>query len=361
MTEPIAVIIGAGPAGFAASVVLRRPPPHYRLLERGRRAGQSWADAYDSLRLHTGRHLSHLPGLRIGRGAPLFPTRDDFLDYLDRYVTHFALDIETGADVRTIERAGSGWRLRLASGNEVAADTLIVATGIMSNPVIPDFAGRERFAGEVLHSVAYRRAAPFEGRRVLVIGAGNSGAEIASELGRAGVDVSIAVRSGANVVPLTLFGLPIQYAAVVVRTLPRPAQHAIAATVRRISEAKRGPSPLPRPAHGPLDAIPLIGFHLVDAIRAGQVRLRGAVVGFTERGVTFGDGVSEPFDAVILATGFRAALQPFGGLVTTDARGFARRTDRIASAEWPDLYFIGHNYDATGGLANIARDAQLLP
>jgi cation diffusion facilitator CzcD-associated flavoprotein CzcO len=194
---------------------------------------------------------------------------------------------------------------------------------------------------------------------VLVVGAGNSGAEIASELARAGVDVTIAVRSGVNVVPLTLLGLPIQYHSMLVRKLPRAVQERVVAVVRRITIARRGPPVLPVPPHSPLDAIPVIGFHLVDGIRAGRVAVRGAVAAFTADGVRFADGRAEPFDAVIMATGFRAAVAPLGGLIRTDARGFAHRTDRVTSADHAGLYFVGHNYDSTGGLANIRRDARI--
>ncbi|HEY6808429.1 MAG TPA: hypothetical protein VI160_06540, partial [Gemmatimonadales bacterium] len=195
--------------------------------------------------------------------------------------------------------------------------------------------------------------------RVLVVGVGNSGGEIASELAAAGATVAVAVRSGANVVPLTLFGVPIQYVSFWVRQLPGPLRKAIVRAVQRITELRRGPPVLPRPAHGPLDAIPLIGFHLVDAIRAGRIAVRPGLAEFTADGVRFSDGRSEPFDAVILATGFAAALDPLGTLVRRDAKGFAVRSDRVASADHPGLYFVGHNYDAGGGLYNIAVDSRL--
>ena len=99
--------------------------------------------------------------------------------------------------------------------------------------------------------------------------------------------------------------------------------------------------------------------HLPDAITAGTVVVRPAVVGFSTAAVRFADGSEAAFDDVIFATGFRAALDPLAGLVTRDARGFARRSDRVTSAEQPDLYFVGHEYDASGGIANIRHDAPL--
>ncbi|HEX6308684.1 MAG TPA: NAD(P)-binding domain-containing protein [Longimicrobiales bacterium] len=357
MVEP-AVIIGAGPAGLAAAHALRRRGRRFRLLERGDRPGHSWSRLYDSLTLHTGKHLSALPGMRFPRSTPLFPSRDDFLDYLAGYVRTFDLDVETGTPVTSVER-DSVWLLHTPN-ETIAARTLIVATGIIPGPFVPAIPGSAGFEGRVLHSIDYLRPAPFVGRRVLVVGVGNSGGEIGSELARAGVDTTIAVRSGANVVPRTIAGVPIQYLSVYVRKLPRGVQERIVAAIGRISEQRRGPPVLPRPPHSPLDAIPLIGFNLVDEIRAGRVAVRPGVERFTRTGVRFTDGTEADFDDVILATGFRPALGPLAHLVRTDERGFALRIDRIRSADHPDLYFIGHNYDSSGGLQNIVRDARLL-
>jgi len=194
---------------------------------------------------------------------------------------------------------------------------------------------------------------------VLVVGVGNSGGEIASELATVAASVAIAVRSGANVVPREIAGVPIQYVAYWIRKLPRRWQERIVALVGRVIERRQGPPVLPRSVHGPLDAIPIIGFHLTDAIRAGRVAVRPGVERLTTSGARFDDGRDESYDVVLLATGFTAALAPLGALVRTDARGFALRSDRVTSADQPRLWFVGHNYDATGGLFNIARDAPL--
>jgi NADPH-dependent 2,4-dienoyl-CoA reductase/sulfur reductase-like enzyme len=359
MRDPI-VIIGAGAAGLATARELTKRRLPCRVLERGA-PGQTWADLYDSLRLHTGRHLSALPGMRLPRGTPLFPSRTDFHEYLRAYALAHDIPVETGRNVDAVRRIDDRWVIE-SNGERIAARAIVVATGIVANPVIPTFPGREAFeaaGGRVLHSVGYRRPAPFAGRRVLVVGVGNSGGEIASELARAGVDVSVAVRSGANVVPLTLAGLPIQYVATIVRKLPRPVQQMIVGAVQRISARRRGPPVLPVPLHSALDAIPLIGFNLVDEIRAGRVRVRPGIATFTPGGVRFNDGSEDGFDDVILATGFRPALAAFGAAVRLDERGFAVRNDRVRSADFDDLVFVGHNYDARGGLLNIAADAPL--
>jgi cation diffusion facilitator CzcD-associated flavoprotein CzcO len=352
-----AVVIGAGPAGLATSHELQRRGIEHVVLERGEVA-ESWSRLYDSLTLHTGKHMSHLPGMRFPRGTSLFVSRDRFLEYLHEYRRRFALPIESGTEVTSLERENGHWRVG-ANGRVLTAKAVVVASGIISNPRVPKVPGLGEFRGEVRHSITYRKPEEVRGKRVLVVGAGNSAGEIASELGREGIDTTVAVRSGANVVPLQILGIPIQYLAWVIRSLPRPARAVIVGAMRKMTELRNGPPVLPRPAVGPLDAIPLIGFRLVDAIRNGSVKLRGGVERFTATGVIFADGTEEPFDVVLLATGFRAALGFLGPLVQTDEKGFGRRSDRVVSTDQPNLFFVGHNYDATGGLTNIRHDAPL--
>jgi indole-3-pyruvate monooxygenase len=352
------VVVGGGPAGLATSAELRRRRIGHVVLERGDAAGHSWMHLYDSLRLHTGKHLSALPGMSFDRRVPIFPTRHDFVAYLHRYVEVMELPLETGREVTSVEPTDAGWIVRTPKGDIVARD-VVMATGIVAGPRVPVIAGRDRFHGRVMHSVEYRRPAGFEGRRVLVVGVGNSGGEIASELSRAGAHVTVAVRSGANVVPREVAGIPIQYLSFAMRSWPAGVRRAVAKAVGKITELRRGKPVLPKPAHGPLDAIPLIGFHLVDEIRAGRVAVRGGVASLTELGARFTNGVEEPFDDVILATGFTPALGPLGSRVRVDEKGFAARTDRVTSADHAHLYFVGHTYDATGGLYNIGRDAKL--
>ena len=325
------------------------------MLERGEVA-ESWSRLYDSLTLHTGKHMSHLPGMRFPRSAPLFVSRDRFLEYLHEYKRRFSLPIQSHSEVTSLVHDGGVWRV---NGDMLSAKAVVVASGIISNPRMPNIAGRDEFRGEVRHSITYRRPEEVRGKRVLVVGAGNSAGEIASELGRAGIDTTVAVRSGANVVPLQLLGIPIQYLAYVIRSLPRPARAVIVGAMRKMTELRNGPPVLPRSSVGPLDAIPLIGFRLVDAIREGSVKLRGGMERFTRDGVLFADGTTEPFDVVLLATGFRAAIGFLGDAVNVDARGFGMRRDRVVSVDRPNLFFVGHNYDATGGLTNIRRDAPL--
>jgi cation diffusion facilitator CzcD-associated flavoprotein CzcO len=355
------LVIGAGPAGLATAACLSRRGIAYRMLERGPTLGHSWVNLYDSLVLHTGRHMSTLPGRRFPAGTPLFPSRDDFVRYLRDYAAAHALQVQTGVEVCGLRRSTYGWAAVTREGERIEGSSAVVCTGILANPRMPVLAGREDFRGLVLHASAYQRPDAFIGKRVLVVGVGNSGGEIGSELARAGAAVTMLVRSGAHVVPLAIGGVPVQYLSYALRRLPRALQEIVVRQVGRATERRRGPPVLPRPAHSPLDAIPIIGFHLVDAIRSGAARVQqGEIARLTTDGAEFTDGSSAPFDVILLATGYRPALGMLGTLVQTDARGFALRRDRVTSADQSALYFVGHNYDATGGLANIRRDAPMV-
>lgn len=359
------VVVGAGPAGLATSYALRRGGVDHLVLEAGE-IGQTWASLYDSLVLHTGKHMSALPGQPFTRATPLFPPRALFLDYLRDYASTQALPIRTSARVTAVERDASGLTLRLrgVTAEAVRARAIVWCTGVVSEPYTPEWADRGTFRGEVLHAVAYRRPDAFRGRRVLIVGAGNSAGEIAAELGQAGVAVTLAVRSGAFVVPRTIAAIPIQYVARYTSLLPIAAQRTIQRVMTTVGERVRGSSGLPRPdANGPTNGkacrnIPLIGFHLTNAIRARQVRVRPGLRAWLPDGVRFDDGSEDAFDVVMLATGYRSALGPLGGLVQRDACGFARRRDRVVSLDQPDLYFVGQTYDVRGALFNIAHDAQ---
>jgi NADPH-dependent 2,4-dienoyl-CoA reductase/sulfur reductase-like enzyme len=352
-------IVGAGPAGLASSRELARVGIDHRVLERGPDVAHTWANLYDSLVLHTGKHLSALPGMPFPASTPLFPSRKAFVEYLRQYASRFQVPVDTGTDVAAVVRDAGAWTLRTTQGKDLRAGAVIMATGIVANPYVAEIPNRDRFRGAVVHSVDYRRPGTFAGKRVLVVGAGNSAGEISVDLAGAGARVTVAVRSGARVVPLRMLGIPIQYFAVALSRLPRGMQRRIQLAIGRVSEHVRGGPVLPHPVASDCSPVPLIGFHLVDAIQAGAILLREGVEEFTTDGVRFVNGVEEPFDHVILATGFRAALKPLGRLVRLDACGFASRRNRVVSVDQPGLYFVGHNYDTRGGLRNIGQDARL--
>lgn len=352
------LIIGAGPAGLATSFELARAGVSHVVLERGPEVGHSWAHYYDSLVLHTTRSLSTMPGLSFPPGTGTFPTRRDMVAYLRTYASSFELPVRCGADVTSLTRNQDVWVARTAAGAEYRAHTAVVATGIAANPRVPALPGRDRFRGRLLHSASYDRPDGLAASRVLVVGAGNSAGEIAAELAAAGAVVTVAVRSGAHVVPLRLLGIPVQYFGVALEHVPRSWFDRITALVERFSIRSGSTSVLPRPPRKACDSVPIIGGHLVDAIRGGRIRVAGGVNELTPEGARFSDGSTGAFDAIILATGFSAAIGLLGDRITRDPCGFAARLDRVASRDAPGLYFVGHSYGPGGSLYHMRTDAR---
>lgn len=263
--------------------------------------------------------------------------------------------METGCKVLKAKWAGDAWHLDTSRG-ETRARKLILATGIISNPIRAKFPGMENFSGTVIHSVEYVNAERWRGKRVLVVGVGNSGAEIASELTRAGVSVSISARSGAHCMPLVQFGVPIQYWSAVLEKLPRRIQDGIVRLSGAATRLRRGPPVLPVPPWSPLDKPPVIGFALADAIRARKILLHPGIKQMGPSVVVFEDGTEKEFDAIILATGFRASVDFIEDRFECDKTGFPG-TNGVRCSTLPNCWVLGHRYEAVGALANIRRDA----
>ena len=158
------LVIGGGAAGLATSRELARAGVDTHLVvERGNEVGQTWAHLYDSLVLHTPLKLSALPGLAFPPGTPLFPTRLDYLGYLCKYAEAFSVPLRLGTGVVELRLHSNMWYARTAYGAELSARAVVVATGIASQPHVPDLPGREHFEGRVLHSAEYRRPSMIEG------------------------------------------------------------------------------------------------------------------------------------------------------------------------------------------------------
>jgi hypothetical protein len=354
MPDGEVLVIGGGPAGLAAAGCLQRRGVAARILERGPDVANSWANYYDRVRLHTGKHLSNLPNLPLGRDYPLYVPRDTLVRYLRDYARRLHLAVSTNERVLAVERApGGDWRVT-TDKNVRQAPAVIVATGFFDNPVIPHFAGQEEFGGPLLHSADYRNPASLAGRRVLIVGAGNSGAEIAVELADAGREVAVAIRSGVNIVPRDLFGfLPIQYLSYLLRRLPPRLATRIAAWTEAQGAQRLHSVGIPKAGHSPLEHVPVIGLDLIDRIKRGRIVVRGGVARLAPGRVTFTDGQSEPYDAILLATGYDPVVG-FLRPLADDPATLIPETG-VACPSEPGLYFVGMHHTTQGVLYLISR------
>jgi cation diffusion facilitator CzcD-associated flavoprotein CzcO len=358
-----AIIIGSGPAGLATAAALQARGLNATILEKSDAVGAVWRRHYDRLHLHTDRARSGLPGLEIPKAYGRFPSREQVVQYLDDYAAKFDLRPVFGAPVYAVRRDGPVWRAEAGEYSR-SASIVVVATGWADYPYAPTWPGIDTFSGPVLHSSVYRNPAPFTAKRVLVIGYGNSGAEIALDLAEAGIDVCLSARSPVNIVPRELFGVPILFFPAAEQWLPPRVADALNAPLIRYAIGPTEKLGLKRSAKGPLQSIaedqrvPLIEIGTLDAIRDGRIKLRGAVVSFSRESVAFQLSVVERFDAIILATGFRPDLRA----LLPDAKGVlnaagAPLVSGRATAE-PGLFFCGAIPSALGQLRQIGIEAQ---
>jgi len=340
------VIVGAGSAGLATGALLRRAGLEPLLLEAGPEPGAAWRERYDRLRLHTPRLLSSLPGRRIPRQYGRWVARDNLLAYLREYAEAEGLEVRVDSRVERIDRDDDGWRLETAQG-QLRAATVIVATGHNGSPFVPDWPGRESFAGELIHSSDYRNSNPYRGRDVLVVGAGNSGAEIATDIADGGAARSrLSVRTPPQIVRRATAGIPAQLIGIAIRHLPPDWVDPLSKVQRRLSIPDLSPQGLPAPEHGVRTSFittgttPILDVGVVDAVRRGRVEVVAAVQGFDGPDVLLADGSRIQPDAVIAATGFRAGLDGLvGHLGVLTERGLPTRTD--GEPALPGLWFVG--------------------
>ena len=360
-------VIGGGPGGLSAAYALRAQGVRAVVLERSEHVGASWRRHYDRLHLHTTRRLSSLPGLAMPRSFGRWVSRDNVVRYLEKYAEHHELEVVTGVEVSRVEPAtdGTGWLLRATGGRELTGSAVVIATGYNHTPHVPDWPGRDAYSGELLHAGQYRNAAPYAGRDVLVVGIGNTGAEIAVDLVEGGASrVRLSVRTAPHILRRSTAGWPAQRTGILVRRLPVALVDRLAGPVGKISVPDLSAHGLPRPDTGLYSrvnegSIPVQDVGLIDAVRKGQVEIVTAVDGFEDGKVVLANGDRIGPDVVIAATGYRRALEDLvGHLDVLDERGrplvHGARTPKNA----PGLYFTGFTNPISGMLRELALDAQ---
>ncbi|MFD9092786.1 flavin-containing monooxygenase [Streptomyces collinus] len=360
-------VVGAGPGGLAAAHALRSRGIRAVVLEKSDQVGASWRRHYDRLHLHTTRRLSALPGLTMPRRFGRWVSRDDVVRYLEKYAEHHELEIVTGVEVFRIERSadGAGWLLHASGGRELTGSAVVVATGFNHTPRVPDWPGLDGFGGEFTHAGHYRNAEPYAGRDVLVVGVGNTGAEIAVDLVEGGAArVRLAVRTAPHIVRRSTAGWAAQYTGVLVRRLPVRLVDRLARPLARISTPDLSAHGLARPDTGLYSrvregAIPVQDVGLIDAVRTGKVEIVAAVEGFEDGKAVLADGSRISPDAVIAATGYVRALEGLvGHLEVLDGRGRPVVHGPRTPANAPGLYFTGFTNPISGMFRELAIDAQ---
>ncbi|MFZ0544383.1 MAG: NAD(P)/FAD-dependent oxidoreductase [Candidatus Promineifilaceae bacterium] len=357
------IIIGAGPAGLAVGACLKRANIPSLILEKEDEVGSVWRRHYDRLHLHTDKGHSELPFATFPKDVPRFPSRQQVVDYLEQYAQTFQLAPCLGEEVVQASPVDGRWVVETNNGR-YQSQNLVIATGYNNQPHSPDWPGKERFQGQILHSSHYRNGEPFKDQRVLVVGFGNSGGEIAIDLWEHGAHPALAVRSPVNVIPRELLGIPILTIGIAQSNLPPSVADLLTAPVLRMVIGDLSKYGLRKLPYGPAvqikqhGRIPLIDVGTIGLIKDGRVLVYPGIESFTEREVHFTDGNQVAFDAVVLATGYRPQVNAFlqGVSAVYDEKGTPMSSGLETAV--PGLYFCGFYVSPTGMLREIAIEAQ---
>ncbi|MFA7441238.1 MAG: ArsO family NAD(P)H-dependent flavin-containing monooxygenase [Sphingomonadaceae bacterium] len=331
------VVIGGGQAGLAISWYLHRAGIDFIILDAEDRPGGAWLHTWDSLSLFSPAAYSSLPGWPMPPGqSGGFPARDEVIDYLTRYERRYTFPVERPCHVTAVERDREWLCVRLKDGRSLAARAVVSATGTWSAPFVPDYADQQLFRGVQIHSAHYRNPQPFAGKQVMVIGGGNSGAQILAEVSKVAATIWVTRRE------------PV--------FLPDDVDGRV--LFERASARVRGDFEE--------DATTTLG-DIVMVPSVKEARDRGVFKSvrpftrFTETGVEWEDGSETQIDAVLWCTGFRPATEHLRSLGVVEPDGRVRVAGQQAVKE-PRLWLAGYG-NSTGavsatliGAGRTARD-----
>jgi NADPH-dependent 2,4-dienoyl-CoA reductase/sulfur reductase-like enzyme len=351
--EADVLVIGGGPSGLSTAGALARLGVRSVVLEQDREIGARWAGRYDRLRLHTVRRFSGLAHHPLPATLPRYVTKDEFARYLRDYAARLELDVRLGQEVILIRRHDERWVVD-TSASSWRAQVVVFATGKHDRPVVPPWPGRDDHRGRLVHSSTYGSGSEYEGQDVLVVGLGNTGAEISADLAQSGARrVAVAVRRPPPITRRDIAGIPIQLLGMAGSLLPASVGDRLASAMRRIAIGDLSRYGLGQAHWEPFSARrpPVIDVGFLRELRGGRIEILPAVERLTEDEVVFADGRQERFDAVIAATGFRSGLSD---LLEAGLRG---DNGGIPASLPAGLHAVGFRESMRGVLFEARRDS----
>ena len=329
------LVIGAGQSGLAVGYYLRRSGLAFALLDAAAVPGGAWPHAWNSLRLFSPADASSLPGWLMPRPPDNgYPTRQQVVAYLTEYERRYALPVQRPVQVQQVAPLPTGFVVTTSAG-QWTCRALVCATGSWSRPFVPDYPGRPAFAGRQVHSGSYTSPAPFAGQRVLIVGGGNSGAQVLAEVSRVARTVWVTEREP--------------------RFLPDDVDGRVLFT-QATQRYHAGETTLRPPTLGDVVMVETV----LEARARGVLHSVRPFARFTATGVVWPDGRAEAFDAVIWCTGFRPALSFLDGLGVVDPSGRVATEGTRATAA-AGLWLVGYGSwtgFASATLIGVGRSAR---
>ncbi|KAL2500804.1 Indole-3-pyruvate monooxygenase YUCCA2 [Forsythia ovata] len=362
------VIIGAGPSGLATAACLKEKGIPSLIIDRSNCIASLWKfKTYDRLKLHLPKNFCMLPLMPFPASCPNYPTKQDFVTYMEAYARHFNLEPEFNQTVVSARFDGF-WRVTTVGikmeEREYVCQWLIVATGENAEEVVPEFEGMDEFVGPITHSSSYKSGDSFQSKKVLVVGCGNSGMEVALDLCNCKARPSLVVRDSVHVLPQEMLGIStFGLAMKLLRWFPVRLVDRFLLAISHFMLGNTAKLGLKRPNLGPLELkitmgkTPVLDFGTLENIRTGNIKVVPGIKKFTRHGVEFLDGTVENFDAIILATGYRSNVPAWlkGNDLFCEKDGFPKET-------FPKGWKGGNGLYAAGftkrGILGISFDAK---
>ncbi|KAG2641671.1 probable indole-3-pyruvate monooxygenase YUCCA9 isoform X2 [Panicum virgatum] len=366
------IVVGAGPAGLSVAACLRARGVPSVVLDRADCVASLWQRrTYDRLRLHLPRHFCELPGMPFPDHYPEYPTKRQFVDYLEAYAARAGVEPRFNQAVTSAryDAAAGLWRVRAEDAADAAAAAteyigrwLVVATGENAERVVPEFDGADDFGGPVSHVSEYKSGEAYRGKRVLVVGCGNSGMEVGLDLCDHNALPAMVVRDSVHVLPREMFGVATFSVAVfLLRFLPLWLVDRILVLLARLFLGDLDKHGIRRPPGGPLELkntrgrTPVLDIGALDRIRAGDIEVVPGIKRFFRRGAELVDGRRVAADAVILATGYHSNVpQWLKGSDFFTQEGYPRVPFPDGWKGESGLYSVGFT---RRGLSGVSSDA----
>lgn len=385
MASEDVLIIGAGPAGIASAYAMEQAGIRYKVIDRAATIASTWYSLYPSLRLNTSRFFSHMPGMRFPLRYGLFPSGRDYHRYLERFVERHTFNIHLGIEVYRVSQEPDGrWCVETSEGVE-HYPVVIPATGIFSNPVLPDIPGIDDFQGLMIHSHDFKNPAQVTGKRVLVVGNGPSGVDIAiASAQTATKPIYMSIRSGIDLAPRYVWGIPRHVWMLLAERLPKRWCEWLMTRVNNVRYDLPADSPLkPFTDQASGSAIPYRGPELIQAVHRGDVVPVRAPVRFHADSAELADGQVLVVDAVVLATSYLPTLHRY---LDIDMQFAAGPPEPPSPCDWdigpngirgwplrdtrehpngrqvlgyPGLYLVGVFYKGRGAMYNMNIEARI--